>query len=299
MTTWNGTPDRAERRPVLSKPWWEPVALERGETRFWEIGPVRLWATRMAQEWRVSTRTGPDPLAADLSVAPGAGPPVDDDAAVTRYGFGDTPRLARLLPATADRPVVVESNSPFVVPGGEEVTLFMNGVLWLRFGVSESRSPTRPGLDLPPDPLLEMPFFRPSDTWFGRSTTTGELCYASRTAARFDLDKVPRQPHRAITRIQIRNRASRELLLEKLKIPVPHLSLFADESGHLWTESVTLEREEVDGTAKIRISDRPPDLAGRTTLVAGPRVSGRPGLLERAFGNLRAAAAARGREVGP
>ena len=94
---------------------------------------------------------------------------------------------------------------------------------------------------------------RPSDTWFGPSTLEGELCYESKTAVRFNLDNVPRRPHRAISVVRIRNRTDTQLSLERLKIPLPNLSLFGTEDGQLWTESITLERDEDGENATVKL----------------------------------------------
>jgi len=47
--------------------------------------------------------------------------------------------------------------------------------------------------------LPELAIQRPSDTSFGPSTREGELCCASATHCRLNIDELPQRPHRAIT----------------------------------------------------------------------------------------------------
>jgi len=259
----------------MTDAWWDEVRLETGETRFWQIGPLCLWATRLEEEWQLATETIGEGLATEMVAAAAPVSPPGPGAAMARFGFRDAPSSLRLLPAPADRPVVVKAASPFFVPAGEEVSLFVSSALWLQVRVGGST-----------DLLHETPLFRPSDTWFGPSTLEGELCYAAKTAARFNLERIPRRPHRAATVVRIRNRADTQLGLERLKIPLPLLSLYGTEDGQLWTESVTLERDEEGENATVKLGKGAPRSAGVAKRLAGPRARAEKGLLTRAFGGL-------------
>jgi hypothetical protein len=137
-----------------------------------------------------------------------------------------------------------------------------------------------------PIALLDEPTHRPTDTWFGPSPMKGELCYATRTAARMNLDNIPSRPHRVISAVEIRNKAKSTLTVEKLKIPVMHQSVYATRGGNLWTETVTLDHHEEGALANVRLGKGPPKQAADTTLVRGPRTPMDAGVLTRAFGGL-------------
>ena len=77
----------------------------------------------------------------------------------------------------------------------------------------------------------------------------------------------------------------RFLHIEKLKVPVPHLSLFASNEGHLWTEALTLERKEDSDGTKVRLDDRPTQIM-TTECIAPPRRKMSKGFLLDAFGEL-------------
>jgi hypothetical protein len=82
--------------------------------------------------------------------------------------------------------------TPLYVPPAEIATIFVRSPLWLRIEVGDALIA-----------LQEVPMLRPSDTWFGPTTMEGELCYASQTYARLNLEKLPIGPHHAGTQVTI------------------------------------------------------------------------------------------------
>lgn len=262
--------------------WWGEFRLDLGEVKRWHVGPTGLWIQRREHEWRLWHQQQNDPLAADLDVASTSSEEdVPEGATPHRFTFGRGVATVSLTPALADRAVIAKPESPFFVPSGESVTLFVSTPAWivLQFGS-------------PPKRLMEIPAFRASDTWFGSSTLEGELAYATRTSGRLSLAELPLRPHRAVTPVRIRNRAADALFLERLKVPVTYLSLFRDLRGdgaaHLWTEAVTLVRDESGDLAGLQIGRGAPDEAGdtRASKVAGPRQQAETNLVLRAFSKL-------------
>jgi hypothetical protein len=264
-------------QPLAPEPWYGQYQLLPEVTAFWQVGPLRFWLTHGEQEWRFTQQPGLDPLdptlERDLS---GRTPePPEAEAQALRLGFRQTHNLLRLTPMTADRPVVVKPTTPFLLPPGEELVLYISTALWLQVAVDE-----------PAKEFLQVPLFRPSDTWFGASTRDGEMCYAMQTSARLRLENLPVRPHRAISALRVRNKAEANLAIEKVLLPLPHMSLFAAEDGHLWTEAVSLDHTDSAHDAPLNLSERPPEQAGPTRLICGPRVRAARRLLTRAFDGL-------------
>ena len=256
------------------KPWWGDFEFVPGQTLGWQIGPKALWITRADGEWIIASQDGRDILDNRLTVAEAATELAGDDAEVKRFAVRDDSRSLRLVPALPDRPLIVNTAKPFFVPSKESATLYVSVPLWFRVLLAGSDAQ-----------LVDTATVRPSDTWFGPDTLSGELCYASRTSARLRVENIPLRPHRAVSTVRIRNSAASTLPLEKLKVPVEHLSLFASEEGHLWTEPLTLEREEDSEKASIRLVSR----AARgdtTTPVAPPRRKVSKGFVLGVFGRL-------------
>lgn len=256
------------------KAWWGDYEIGPGETRRWQIGPQSLWITQGDNEWKVLSACGQDRLDSRLSIAEPAEEPSGDDIDVRRIASRSGKRTVRLGPALPDLPVVVKTIQPFFVPPKEETTLFLSIPLWLCI-YFDGRAVE----------LVDVPIARPSDTWFGPNTMTGELCYALRTTARLRSEELPRRPHRAISAVRIQNNAPSVLNIEKLKIPVPYLSLFVFDEGHLGTEALTLEREEDSEGTKVRLDDKPAQIRTCKRIVR-PRKKMSKGFLLDAFGEL-------------
>jgi hypothetical protein len=256
------------------KPWWGDFEFAPGQTLRWQIGPKALWITRADGEWIIASQDGRDPLDNRLTVAHAAAELADDDAEVKRFAVRDDSRVLRLVPALPDRPLIVNTAKPFFVPSSESATLYVSVPLWFRVLLAGSDAE-----------LKDTATVRPSDTWFGPDTLSGELCYASRTSARLHIENIPLRPHRAVSTVRIRNGAATRLPLEKLKVPVEHLSLFSSEEGHLWTEPLTLERKGNSEKAAIRLVSRA-TIGDATRPIAPPRLKASKGFVLDVFGRL-------------
>jgi hypothetical protein len=256
--------------------WGRTFEVDLNSAAHFRLGPLELWLRHGACEWRVAMTCGRDALDDSCEIeVPSPRPEPPAGAEVRRFGFREAPSRLRLRPLLADRPVIVSPEASLQVPPGERITLFISTPLWLELLVGE-----------PGSVLLEHPTHRPSDTWFGPSTQVGELCYATRTAARLSLENLPLRPHRAVSEVEIHNGATTVLAVEKLRIPAPQMSVYATEAGSLWTEQVILERRSDDEMASLRLGKGAPPNAPRATLARGPRSVAERGVLTRAFGGL-------------
>jgi hypothetical protein len=278
-------PAMTDAEPTDSTPWWGPFALETGAGGEWQVGPSTLWIVRGSRDWRVVHRPSTAPAAADpLAERSGATVPMADDAlqavladasdalATHRFSVRHTQAALALRPALADRPVVARPEHPLSVLPDEAVTLYLSTPLWIQ--VERAGSGRR---------LTELPSLRMSDTWFGASTQTGTLCYATRTAGRLHLDRLPRRLHRAVTPLKVRNRADEPLALERVQLPTPHLSLYGTPDDALWSDAVTMTHRTSGEGAQVQIQEGPPpDVAGAERL-QDPREQSRQGLITSTF----------------
>ncbi len=133
--------------------------------------------------------------------------------------------------------------------------------------------------------IKQLPSRRPSDSWFG-GLTDGELCYAVKTRARTDLKQLPVFHRSVVTPVLLRNLAPEPLWLEKLKLPVPYLSLYSAADGRLWTERVSLTRSEDSEMAALDLQPGPPEEAPGAELQSPAQRTSEPNLLVRAFSSL-------------
>ncbi len=273
-------------------PWWGEYKLDSGETGRWQVGPLTVTLQRLASEWQLRYRrnavatiqsSGNTALAANLSrvgsedqdgaeVRMGA-EPLDETASCHRHVVKLTKSPLLVMPALADRPVVSRPVTPFHLSPGQEVRLFVGTMVWFQVYAYKS-GPL----------LLDIPVQRPSDTWFGPSTREGEIAYAARTHARLELDELPMRAFRANTPVKIVNKGEQALLLERLMLPIPQLSLYAANSGRLWTEELSIVCDEEMASAHLRLRKGAPSQAEGAVRLAGPRSSPEKGVLVRALG---------------
>lgn len=271
--------------PTESEPWWGTFSLDEYTGGRWYVGPSTLWVYRSSRDWRVVHRPSTDPVTADpMARRSDVVLPVEDDEMLSvlgsedpdlithRYSVRDTDETIALHPVLADRPVVARPEHPLSVLPNESVTLYLSTPLWVRLELDESGRL-----------LQEVPSHRMSDTWFGPSTRTGELCYATRTVGRLHLDRLPVRLHRALTPLQIRNRASEPLALERVQLPAPYLALYCTPDDVLWSETVTMIRREGETGADVRIAEGPPSDVEQASRIQDPRETSKQGLITSTF----------------
>lgn len=263
--------------------WWGTYTLGEGESGLWRIGALSLWVQRRAREWRLAWEH-----AAEARNGKGADTPEDqlevrhplveqelpEGLTVARFATGTTTGELRLVPGLADRHVVARPEAPFHLLGGERVTFYVGTPIWVHLRSGDGKAMTA----LPTQVLAE--------TWLGPSTLIGEVCYASRTKARVDLANLPRWPHLAVTRVTLHNRPAEPLLLERLSLPAPSLGLWWDPRLGLWTQAVSVERDEDGKLATMRLGHGPPDEVAAAEPVAPPAVPETRPALVRALGAL-------------
>ena len=262
--------------PGSRKLWYGNFSVRAGDTAFWQVGPYQLWAHRSVHEWRLASVRGTDSLDGSLVVdVPSDREEPPEGAQIRRVAFQRAPDSLTLTPTLADRPLVASPEEPLQLPPNEQITLYISTPVWVELTTGE-----------PAVILADEPTHRPTDTWFGPSSMRGELCYATRTAARMVLENIPPRPHRVISVVEIKNSAKTVLTVERLKIPTPHLSVYATRSGDLWTEALTLEHHEEAEMAAVRLAKGPPRDMTDAALIRGPRTPMGAGILTRAFGGL-------------
>jgi hypothetical protein len=159
------------------------------------------------------------------------------------------------------RPVVARPAQPIYLAAATSVRLYVGTSLWL-------------SLQRDDDVLLDIPVARLSDTWFGPDTMHGEICYACQTHARLSLAGIPANPYKAMTPITIINEATGPLVLDRINLPVHHLSLYSQNSGdgnqRYWTSAITLTNVQKSPDVEIKVSaGAPTEYANATLLSTG------------------------------
>tara|TARA_R110001592_G_scaffold238227_2_gene497775 strand:+ start:73557 stop:74375 length:819 start_codon:yes stop_codon:yes gene_type:complete len=257
--------------------WWGQFDIPVDSAAAWQIETLRFAIQHVDKEWQISHQheSHDEALTNKLSLSREVYDPLDYTQ-TTRHIFRKSSSIVELKPQLADRTVVTRPSTPISLSPGEEVTLFISTPLWIQFEISGKGGSA----------LDELAIYRPSDTWFGPSTREGELCYASQTSGRTNLEKLLIRASRAITPLIIINRASDKLLIERVALPVPLLSLFATPEGLLWTQSATLIRENDGDMAELKLGKEAPKEAKGAMRINKPRRQPGKGMLVRAFSSI-------------
>jgi hypothetical protein len=243
--------------------WWGTFNLEQQKPRFWEIGSLLLGIEKKASEWRVISHSGDDPEKSAIRVGSEESPKFPKEIMpFKRFIHSETTATTTvtLTPVLADRSQVSHADTPFFLPPNEHITIYVTSPIWVRI---ETGSPKHP--------LLEIPTIRQSDTWHGTTTQEGELCYASRTFCRTNLNELPVRSNRVITPVIIYNNAKHAVMIDRLCLPLPHLSIYVAPNGSLWTEEIIFKNEPNQKNT-IKQGKGHPHIAPDAALITQPRV---------------------------
>jgi hypothetical protein len=255
------------RKPEQYITWWGTFQFEKDQTCYWHLGSCSLSIIRTAEEWQIASlytgELGERPMQIAVAELPFGN---KEPLLFKHFGFAATQGEITLMPILANRNQVSRPEFPFYVPSNQQITLYISSPTWVGLTLDQGRQS-----------LLEIPTELQSDTWFGSNTRRGELCFASHTRCRRQFDPALLQPHRVISTVTLVNHATENLLIERLKLPLPYLSVYACQRGYLWTEDLTIVHKSSGSGAVVRIEKGLPHIAQQPQLVRKPRLLPRSG----------------------
>lgn len=257
--------------------FWAPYQLREGETGKFTIGPLTLWVERGEGQWLIASSYRSEQLdELPRALCPGAEKDWPADTVSRRLMDHRPAGHLELRPAMADRLLVAFAEEELHVMPGAGALVYISSPLWLQLWVGDKL-------------LFERPVVQPSDTWFGPSTRFGELAYGVRTPVTTTPEGQIQLPHRAISRVEVKNRADDDLVLRRMVLPAPNLGLYFDrkrpELG-LWTEGVRLERRRESESTDMKILDGSADWLTEANRAASPRQPQTRNLLVRALSSI-------------
>ncbi len=255
--------------------WWGTFEIPIGGAGSFRIGPCTLELERLPGELCVATHDSGNDDDDELEIAIPAASVANlaEREHVRRCALADDVTELTISAQLADEAVVASPRKPVSIPATGAITMYIGSPVWLRLEAGKFGHP-----------LLDLPLHQPPKTWFGPSARHGELCYASRTHSRLRLDDLSVRPHRAITCVEVKNRAQTPFVLDVLKLPVPYLGLYRAENGALWTQDVVLERDDRE-FSPLEIRSGAPRHADNAVRESEPRRSSN-NLMVRAFSSL-------------
>jgi len=228
-----------------TKPWWGTFTVEEGQSRFWRVGSVIIFVDRFTNEWHIASapvEKSSDDLNEEAEL----------DLEKHKFNFKTftfkTQAELSINPILADRPLASKLEQTLYIPGGEEILLYVSSPVWVRVATSNSKVT-----------LAEVPTVMLSDTWFGKTTTSeGILCYAAQTYCSSHLKDIPSGPDRIVSPMFIKNETRSILQLEKVSVPLPYLSVYADSQNFLWTEQLNVHRTGEEQHPHVHVEKGPP-----------------------------------------
>ena len=239
---------------------WGANAISVDETFTVELGKLALSIRRSKQEWTAEFQYRQDRYVNESS----------QETTRIRTVFGHTDELIELVPATADRNVMVKPSQTIQVPPNESTTLFISTPVW----VSGRTSTQVPLFDLPSEIL--------SDCWFGPNTREGELCYSNPTQARMYLELLPEWPERVVTPATIKNEGDETLMIDRLSLPLALLSLYRVQQS-FWTQEIVITNTGKLDKAVVELEANPPGQHPNAELIAGARRDADENMMTRAL----------------
>jgi hypothetical protein len=252
--------------PASIEKWWGNFEIPENVCCAWKISLLRFYINRSKSEWNFSWHQDeyPSEPAARIDLT-GAYKPESEETEQARFIHTAVDAHFDLGLALADRPIVARPETFIFVPPGQQATLYVSSGLWLQ--------PKLNG-----HVLMDVPVYRPSDTWFGENTREGEMCYFSRTRARTEAIEPVISPHRVVTPITVINRGTKSVKIERIRVPVVNLSLYTNEKNEFVSNSLSmvLNENSKETTMEIIPIGRQ---SGEFQLISTPRVEADNGLL--------------------
>jgi hypothetical protein len=231
---------------VTAKKWWGKTSFNDGEIKIWTIGDRKIAIQRLAKEWLVWNEETSFESTAAINLKGLKTINTLGEHPFSRHLFTQTDEHLNISLLMADRAIVARPASKLNIPPGQHVALYVSTPLWF-VGKQDNCE----------FPIVDLPFWRPSDSWFGSSTMVGELCYAKYTEARVDLANLKKRPHRAITSVLINNQHDEPLTIERINLPAPFLGLYANAENQFWSDQIEITHNSNKDKSGLKINKLP------------------------------------------
>jgi len=163
-----------------------------------------------------------------------------------------------IKPAMPNLALIVSPENPFFLRPGATASFYVRVPLWLQLRTSKNETT-----------LTDQPFVTLSKTWFG-TPMEGELCYWKSSTALREITGEHYLAHAAICPLQLENRSSIDLHVEKICFRVYYLSLFYDGT-QLWSDRMNIEYSGKESVSELTVKGQPPAEAKQAKLINGPR----------------------------
>ena len=240
--------DLLEGSPDENSVWWGTFLVDNQQSRYSKVGNIILCIDNYNHEWQLDVYR-------------------ENNLTQTKtktLGTKITTNEINLKPMLPDRTLHTKLSSPLVIPPGGSLSLYIATPLWIRVEIGS-----------PLVPLDEIPTHVLADTWSGKNTVEGELCYAAQPLPSLRLDDLPQDSTHAISFVSMHNQSRDRISLQEIRLPLPFLSIFCDEQNHLWTEQVNVIFDQTAEPSTV-VTPTPPKEINNPILISQPRIPVKP-----------------------
>lgn len=252
--------------------WQETISFELQTTYKLSVGALELYVNLLENEWQFrhcyvtedETKTERKIQLSPLKKMS------RDELEPMRFIHSHNHDKLQFRPRLANKSIVAKPYMPVFLPSEQTVTVYISTPVWLAIFLDDQKQP-----------LLEVPTFKLSDTWFGPKPHIGELCYSSRFSGRIDLSALPKRASRIITPVKITNNGADNLKLEKISIPCDYLAVYLNENNELWTPTLSILREVDKNKTQVTIEKSLHPSLENAKRVGEPRVADQSRLLSK------------------
>ena len=244
---------------------WTSVQVSE-EVRFFQIGPLRLWYKFCGKElWTTCDRKGEELCLEDTLIP--------ENATWSRWALNEKTESLQFKPTFPDRAITIKPESHLRVAPGAQITVYTRIPIWLRIEREKSI-------------LSEIPIVILSKTYFG-TYTRGEQCYWISSGIRSSIKADALRPFLAICPLDITNDSKEELLIGKICLRVPELSLYLSEN-QLWASKTYINFRGSNDISRIVIEKNDPKEIEKAQFISGPRsIEQRKGFAAKTFETLK------------
>lgn len=222
---------------------WSSLQLKPWESIVWRAGHTSVWLQKSGFDWMIAAESDEGEFA-NHTIENAVSLPIDQEW--KRWtGLGNFSSV-KFSPAFPDRPLVVKTRAPLMIPSGQTIDLYLNIPIWVEVCVQEGEHSQVLGL---------FPSRTLSNTWFGNQYE-GELCYALKSLARRSKDDLLIEPLAATCRFSISNKFEEPLPLDRLRVLPQHLSIFKSKR-RLWTSPVRVVSEGPKSPSQLEYPEEP------------------------------------------
>ena len=257
---------------LINDLWKEALTFEMDENYKLSVGALDLYINLQEKEWQFRhSYATQDEIQNERKLQLSKIKTVNsNELVVTRFIHSDNVDSLHIKPRLANRNIVAKPYSPILLPSQQEITIYISTPVWLAISSGTMN-----------EPLVEMPTFQLSDTWFGPKPHIGELCYSRHFTGRIDLNVLPKRMSRVITPVRITNNGEGNLKLEKISIPCDYLAIYQNKTNELWTPTLSVIRHAEHNKTEVKIDRTLHPALAECKKIAEPRVSDQKGLLSK------------------